>query len=115
VPAVEVMVVNARIRDLIRENRSDEIHDAVADGEYYDMQTFHSSLIELVLSGEVERDVAANAASNQHDFLVALEHAIKEKAARENQGRPSEPDRPTPLVPGAGALRVAGDAASAAG
>jgi hypothetical protein len=72
-------------------------------------------LIDLVLSGEVERDVAANAASNQHDFLVALEHAIKERRARETENRPKEPDRPTPLVPGAGTLRVAGDAASAAG
>jgi twitching motility protein PilT len=47
VPAVEVMVANTRIRDLIRENRPDEITDAVAEGEYYDMQTF-TSLIEPV-------------------------------------------------------------------
>jgi twitching motility protein PilT len=109
VPAVEVMVANARIRDLIQENRPDEITDAVADGEYYDMQTFHKSLIELVLAGEVERDVAANAASNQHDFLVALEHAVKERRAEEAAAQePAEADqRPAALVPGAGALRVA--------
>jgi twitching motility protein PilT len=80
VPAVELMVTNARIRDLIRENRPDEITDAIAAGEYYDMQTFSHSLIALVLSGQVERDVAANAATNRHDFLVALEAA--EKAER---------------------------------
>ena len=110
VPAVEVMVVNARIRDLIQENRPDEITDAVADGEYYDMQTFHKSLIELVLAGEVEREVAANAASNQHDFLVALEHAIKERRVEEEAERePTETEqRPAALVPGAGALRVSG-------
>jgi Tfp pilus assembly ATPase PilU len=103
------MVANARIRDLIQENRPDEITDAVADGEYYDMQTFHKSLIELVLAGEVERDVAANAASNQHDFLVALEHAVKERRAEEAAAQePAEADqRPAALVPGAGALRVA--------
>ena len=118
VPAVEVMVVNARIQDLIRENRPDEISDAVADGEYYDMQTFHSSLIALVLRGEVERDVAANAASNRHDFLVALEHAVKERRARDAEANDEAPERPAVLVPGAGTLRVAGsnDApASAAG
>jgi twitching motility protein PilT len=109
VPAVEVMVVNARIRDLIQENRPDEITDAVADGEYYDMQTFHRSLIELVLKGEVEREIAANAASNQHDFLVALEHAIKEKRAKQTADASPEPPKPAAaLVPGAGALRVAG-------
>ena len=120
VPAVEVMVANARIRDLIQENRPEEITDAVADGEYYDMQTFHKSLIELVLAGEVEREVAANAASNQHDFVVALEHAIKERRAHEaaeEDSADARSERPPTLVPGAGTLRVAGadDLASAAG
>jgi twitching motility protein PilT len=77
VPAVEVMVTNARIGDLIRENRPDEIPDAIDAGEYYEMQTFTKSLIELVLGGQVEREVAANAATNRHDFLVALENAEK--------------------------------------
>jgi Tfp pilus assembly ATPase PilU len=81
VPAVELLVANARIGDLIRENRADEIEDAIAAGEFYEMQTFAQSLIKLVLGGEVEREVAANAATNRHDFLVALEHAEKEKAA----------------------------------
>ena len=119
VPAVEVMVVNARIRDLIQENRPEQITDAVAAGEYYDMQTFHRSLIELVLSGDVDRELASNAASNQHDFLVALEHAIKERRVQdaEKESAESDPQRPAALVPGAGSLRVAdaGDVASAAG
>jgi hypothetical protein len=34
-----------------------------------------------VLAGEIEREVAANAATNQHDFSVALEHALKRQAA----------------------------------
>jgi twitching motility protein PilT len=77
VPAVEVMVTNARIQDLIRENRPDEITDAIEAGEYYEMQSFASSLIALVLDGQIERGVAANAASSKHDFLVALEAAEK--------------------------------------
>ena len=81
VPAVEVMVTNARIQDLIRENRPDEITDAIAAGDFFEMQTFSRSLIELVLRGEVDRDVAANSATSRHDFLVALEHAEKTKAA----------------------------------
>jgi twitching motility protein PilT len=81
VPAVEVMVTNARIQDLIRENRADEITDAIEAGEYFQMQSFAQSLIELVLEGAIERDIAANAATNRHDFLVALERAEKEQAA----------------------------------
>src|SRR5262245_29169689 len=81
VPSIEVMVSNARIQDLIREDRPDEITDAIAAGEYFQMQTFAQSLIELVLVGKIDREVAANAASNRHDFLVLLERAEKEKAA----------------------------------
>src|SRR5581483_2633117 len=40
VAAIEVMVTNARIADLIRENRSDEMTDAIAEGEFFQMQTF---------------------------------------------------------------------------
>ena len=81
VAAVEVMVMNARIADLIREGRADEITDAVAEGEYFGMQTFTQALIGLVLSGAVDRDVAANAATHRHDFLVALERSEKIKKA----------------------------------
>jgi twitching motility protein PilT len=81
VAAVEVMVMNARIADLVREGRPDEISDAIAEGEYFDMQTFADALIQLVVSGEVDRDVAANASTHRHDFLVALERAEKQKAA----------------------------------
>ncbi len=78
VPAVEVMVTNARIADLIREGRPDEITDAIADGDFFDMQTFSQALIALVLSGVVDRETAANASSNRHDFLVMLERAEKQ-------------------------------------
>src|ERR687897_944031 len=77
VAAVEVMVMNARISDLIREHRTEEIHDAVAEGAFFEMQTFEQALIDLVLSGRVEREIAANAATNVHDFQVALDHALK--------------------------------------
>jgi twitching motility protein PilT len=79
VAAVEVMVMNARIADLIREGRADEITDAVAEGDFFQMQTFTQALIEHVLSGHVDSEVAANAATNRHDFLVSLEQAVKRK------------------------------------
>jgi twitching motility protein PilT len=91
VPAVEVMVNNARIGDLIRENRPDEIEDAIAAGEFYEMQTFAQSLIELVLAERVDREVAANAATNRHDFIVALEAA--EKMAHETENGDSGDQR----------------------
>jgi twitching motility protein PilT len=80
VPSIEVMVTNSRIQDLIREDRPDEITDAIAAGEFFQMQTFAQSLIDLVISGVVDRDVAANAATNRHDFIVDLERAEKNAA-----------------------------------
>jgi twitching motility protein PilT len=77
VAAFEVMINNARIADLIRDDKPDEIQDAIAEGAFFSMQTFSNALIELVLSGEIDEDVAANASSNRHDFLVSLEHALK--------------------------------------
>jgi twitching motility protein PilT len=108
VAAVEVMVMNSRIADLVREGRPDEISDAIAEGEFFQMQTFTQALIEHALSGRVDEDVAANAATNRHDFLVSLEQASKRKRAAdaadalvEATPAPVEPPPPTqlPTVP----------------
>jgi twitching motility protein PilT len=88
VAAVEVMLNNARISDLIRDQKTEEITDAIAEGQFFDMQTFSQALIELVLAGDVDREVAANASSNRHDFLVALEQALKRQAAGVETDRP---------------------------
>jgi twitching motility protein PilT len=85
VAAVEVMVTNTRIADLIRENQAESIPEAIAEGQFFDMQTFTHALIDHVLSGDVDQEVAANAATNRHDFLVSLERALKQKAAEERE------------------------------
>ena len=111
VAAVEVMVNNSRISDLIRESRAEEITDAIAEGQFFDMQTFSQALIELVVAGEVERETAANAATNQHDFLVSLDQALKRKAAGVITDRPvseAEPEPPKPSEQPMPGLRVAG-------
>jgi twitching motility protein PilT len=89
VAAVELMITNARIADLIRENKPEEITDAIAEGEFSKMQTFAKALIEHVLSGEVDREVAANASTNRHDFMVALEYAEKAQAAGIDHAAPA--------------------------
>ena len=88
---VEVMVVNARIADLIREGRPDEITDAIGEGEFFGMQTFEQALIDRVLAHELETDIAADAATNRHDFLVALERVTKRRAEAA-QARPADTD-----------------------
>ena len=92
VAAIEAMVMNARIADLIREGRADEVTDAVAEGEYFGMQTFTQALIQHVLSGSVDREVAANAATHRHDFLVALGRAEKVQRAANAAAAPPAPE-----------------------
>jgi twitching motility protein PilT len=115
IPAVEVMVNNARIAELIRERRTEEIPDAIAEGEFFEMQTFSKALIALVLDDLVDRETAANAATNRHDFEIALEHALKSRAAlraapeapadRDDDEQP--PAAPPPEVSQVGNLRLA--------
>ena len=92
VAAVEVMVNNARIADLIREARPEAIHDAIEEGEFFEMQTFSKALIDLVIAGQVDRDIAANASTNRHDFLVALERALKQQAHDDRVAAEPPPD-----------------------
>ncbi|HET9324889.1 MAG TPA: PilT/PilU family type 4a pilus ATPase [Gaiellaceae bacterium] len=113
VAAVEMMVVNARVADLIREGRPEEIHDAIEEGEFFEMQTFSKALIDLVVAGQVDREVAANSSTNRHDFLVELERALKQTEADARAAAEPPSDSPMPLraaevpVGGAGAaIRV---------
>jgi twitching motility protein PilT len=94
IAAVEVMVTNTRIADLIRDNQPESITDAIAEGSFFDMQSFSTALINLVVAGKVDQEVAANAATNRHDFLVLLEHSLKQQkadvAAKEKQTKADE-------------------------
>ena len=106
IAAVEVMVNNARISDLIREGRAEEITDAVAEGQFFKMQTFTQSLIDHVLAGTVDQETAANAASNRHDFEIALSRALKQADADERaEEQAQEAQQGEDALP---TLRVAG-------
>jgi len=106
VAAVEVMISNSRIAELIRENKPEYISEAIADGSFFQMQTLSNALIALVLAGDVDRETAANAAPNRHDFLIALDHALKEQTvddAARAQAEFDEANEPTPTDPATGA------------
>ena len=73
VPAIEVLVMNGRIRDLILDpDKTHEIHDIVKESAFYGMQTFDQALLGLYRSGLVTLEDAKNAATNPHDFEIAL-------------------------------------------
>jgi Tfp pilus assembly ATPase PilU len=94
VAAVEVMVNTARIADLIREGRSDEITEAIEDGDFHKMQSFSQHLVQLVLEELVDEETAGNAASNRHDFEIAVQQALRRKTAAEKAAADAEPAQP---------------------
>ena len=112
IAAVEIMVTNSRIGDLIRENKPEAITDAIEEGSFFDMQSFTQALIDLVVNGQVEQEVAANAATNRHDFLISVERAMKQRkvdvaATQEKQEEEKRPPAPEPPAPEPPALRLA--------
>jgi twitching motility protein PilT len=74
VPAVEVMVMTGRIRDLILDPaQTHQIRTAVQEGEYYGMQTFDQSLLSLYEDGLINLADAQLAATNPHDFRLMVQ------------------------------------------
>jgi twitching motility protein PilT len=77
VPAVEVLIGTGRVFDVIvdPDHATESLEDAVADGEYYGMQTFDQSLFGLYKNGLVSLRDALGAATHPHDFRVSLQQA----------------------------------------
>ena len=72
VPALEVLVTTARVRECIADkDRTKEIHDAIAKGfTTYGMQTFDQSLMYLVKKGLVTYEESLKHVSNPDDFAL---------------------------------------------
>jgi twitching motility protein PilT len=72
VPALEVLVTTARVRECIADkDRTKEIHDAIAKGyTTYGMQTFDQSLMQHVKSNLITYEEALKHVSNPDDFAL---------------------------------------------
>ena len=95
IAAVEVMVNTARIADLIRDPlKTEGITEAIEDGAFHHMQSFAQHLVQLVLAEQVDFETAAAAASNRHDFEIAVQQALRQQkvAADANGNGDGEPD-----------------------
>jgi twitching motility protein PilT len=74
VPACEVLRNSARVQAmLLNPEEIVNLHDAIADGGYYGMQTFDQALLHFVQTGQVSLDDALPLASRPHDFRLLLE------------------------------------------
>jgi twitching motility protein PilT len=109
IAAVEVMVANARIQELIRENKPEFVPEAIAEGAFFQMQTLTKALIDLVVSGDVDEETAAAAAPNRHDFMIALDRALKEQAVQESEEPATDAEPEEQAVHDGHALRLDND------
>lgn len=76
VPAVEVMAMTGRVYDMIVDpDQTHMITTVIAEGEFYGMQTFDQSLLNLFKNGMVTIDDAMDAATNKHDFHLMVRQA----------------------------------------
>jgi twitching motility protein PilT len=76
VPAVELMVVTGRVQERILDpSKTGTVLEIIKDGGFYGMQTFDQSLMGLLVEGLVSIEDARSAASNPHDFALALAQA----------------------------------------
>ena len=73
VAAIEIMVMNGRVRDLVLDaDRTHEITDIIAESGFYGMQTFDQALAELIKQGIISLEDAKAAATSPHDFELVL-------------------------------------------
>ncbi len=72
--ACEVLITTGRIQDFILDPaQTGQIQQAIAEGEYYGMQTFDQALLELVEKKRVDYQEALKFASRPQDFKLMVQ------------------------------------------
>ena len=110
VPALEVLVSTAYVRELIADkDRTKEIPEAIAKGyTTYGMQTFDQSLMQLVKEGLVTYEEALKNVSNPDDFALRYRGIASTSDSNwsdfgaEPDEKPDDPDAPGGDGPGTG-------------
>jgi len=73
--ALEVMVNNPRITDLIKKREMGEIKGAIKDGSQYHMQTFDQALLSLYQQNRISMEQALRFADSKTDLKLAIKLA----------------------------------------
>jgi len=86
--AMEILVKTPRIKELIMQDRDNEIKDALEESKkVYGTQSFDQHLIDLVLDKRVDEETALEYASNKDDFILKLRQAkMASGVAEEDDG-----------------------------
>jgi twitching motility protein PilT len=69
----EILINTARMRECLADGAdASDIQQVMAEGDYYGMQTFDQSLLDLVARGEMKMAEATAAAINPHNFRLEM-------------------------------------------
>ena len=83
-PAVEVLVATGRVFDkIVNAEETHEIEEIIAEGEFYGMQTFDQSLLDLYARGVIELREAMSASTSPHDLRLMIEQWTMTQAAQQ--------------------------------
>jgi twitching motility protein PilT len=75
--AMEILVPNSAIRNLIREDKIHQIYSSMQTGQdKYGMQTFNQSLSHLVLTKQISQEDAINKSSNHEELQDLIQRGI---------------------------------------
>ena len=73
VACCEILRMTGRVRDMIMDPaQTGKLHEVIADGEYYGMQTFDQHLFAHLKAGRVTIEDAMKTASSPHDFKLLV-------------------------------------------
>ncbi len=73
-PAVEIMTMNGRVFDrIVDSTQTHSLVEVIRESEFYGMQTFDQSILNLFKNGDISFQTAMSTASNPHDFRVKAE------------------------------------------
>ena len=84
--AMEILVKTPRIKDLIMQDRDNEIKDTLEEGkEIYGTQSFDQHLVDLVIGGRINEETAKDYATNKDDFVLKLRQMKMAKGISEDK------------------------------
>jgi len=86
IPAVEVLVSNGRVFDkIVNAEETHEIEGIIAEGEFYGMQTFDQSLLDLYKRNLIDLREALAASSRPHDLRLMIEQHTMAQASEASE------------------------------
>jgi twitching motility protein PilT len=113
VPAVEVLLSTARVREcIIEKDKTNEINDAIAKGfTSYQMQSFDQSLMSLLNDGLITYEEALKHCTNPDDFALRVKGVLATSDTTwddfeglKDKPKDARPGRPAPPKPGGGGV-----------